>query len=180
MRFLIAPLCVLSLSFTSGAALAEPAGLISEVKLGVLAHDEPIFGRDNREGGTDINGEILFQSLDLLGPRWQLRPHIGLQVNLSDDTSQAYVGLSAARYLSERVWGTASVGGAIHNGETTDLDEDRKPFGSRVLFRLAAELGVDVTQNVSVSVYFDHESNASLGTFNPGIDNLGMRVGWRF
>jgi len=180
MRFLIAPLCGLSLGLMSGAALAEPAGFVSEVKLGVLAHDVPILGRDNREGGVDINGEILFQSVDLLGPDWQLRPHLGLQVNLSGGTSQAYAGLSATRYLSQRIWGTASVGGAIHTGETTDFDEDRKSLGSRALFRLAVELGVDVTQNASVSLYFDHESNASLGTFNPGLDNVGVRAGWRF
>ncbi len=170
----------LSLGLVATPALSDTLPGISEVRLGVLAHDVPLIAADNREGGIDLNAELLFASLDILGPRWTLRPHIGLQGNTTDDTSQVYAGLTAGRYLTDVVWGAASVGGAIHNGETSDRTEDRKPFGSRILFRLALELGVDVTRNASVSVYFDHESNAFLAEDNPGIDNLGIRVGWRF
>ncbi len=184
MRFLVAPLCGLSLALMSSTVSSEPlGGIISEVKLGVLAHDVPLIAADNREGGIDINAELLFVplgTLDILGPKWELRPHVGLQVNTTDDTSQVYAGLSATRYLTDTLWGTASVGGTIHNGETSDLNESRKPFGSQVLFRLALEVGIDVTQNASISLYFDHESNAFLADENPGIDNLGVRVGWRF
>jgi len=101
-------------------------------------------------------------------------------VNTSDDTSQIYAGFTTTHYLTDNIWGAFSGGGTLHNGETTELGQDRKAFGTEVLFRLALEVGVDVTDHASVSLYYDHESNAFLSDNNPGIDNVGVRLGWKF
>ncbi len=180
MRALVALLGLSFGSFVTHAAAEPLSGIISEVRFGVLAHDVPIIAADNIEGGVDLNAEILFRPLGIFPENWNFRPHIGVQVNTDDDTSQAYLGLTTTHYLTDTVWGAFSGGGAIHNGETFDFGEDRKAFGSQVLFRLALELGVDVTDHLSVSLYYDHESNAFLARENPGIDNVGARIGWKF
>jgi len=161
-------------------ATAEPLGIISEIRVGVLAHDVAFIAAENIESGVDLNAEVLFTPLGIVPKNWNFRPHIGVQVNTSDDTSQAYLGLTTTHYLTDSIWGSFSGGGTIHNGETLDFDEDRKAFGSQVLFRLALEVGVDISDHASVSLYYDHESNAFLAEENPGIDNMGVRVGWRF
>lgn len=68
----------------------------------------------------------------------------------------------------------------MHNGELRSLDPEEKSLGSRVLFRLGAEIGVDVTERINVSVVYDHASNANLADANEGLNNAGVRVGWRF
>jgi lipid A 3-O-deacylase len=180
MRTSIRALCVALILGSSGAAAEPVGGIVSEVKLGLLAHDLRIVAADPVEKGADINAEVLFVSPALLEPLWAPRPHLGVQVNTRGDTSQVYAGVTWTFDLTDSLWLGLSGGGTLHNGETLNLDGDRKALGSRALFRLAAELGVNVTDNVSLSVYFDHESNAFLAERNPGIDNVGARVSWRF
>ena len=175
-----AALIGLSFGLMPACVEAEPFGVISEVKFGVLAHDIPIIAADNIESGVDLNAEVIFVPIEFLPASWNIRPHIGVQANLSDYTSQAYLGLTTTHYLTDTVWGAFSGGGAIHNGERLAFGRDRKAFGSNVLFRLALEVGIDISDHVSVSLYYDHESNAFLAEENPGIDNVGMRIGWKF
>ena len=171
----------LALIFCTTKAAADSAnGVVSEVKFGVLAHDLRFIAADPVESGADINAEVLFASPGFLEPLYSPRPHLGVQVNTDGGTSQVYAGVTWTVGLTDRLWLGLSGGGTLHNGETLDQGEDRKALGSQVLFRLAAELGVDVTENLSLSLYFDHESNAFLAPLNPGIDNVGMRAGWRF
>ena len=68
----------------------------------------------------------------------------------------------------------------MHNGELRSFDPEEKSLGSRVLFRLGAELGVDVTERISLSAIYEHASNANLAEENEGLNNAGIRVGWRF
>ncbi len=172
---------IIAVLFSANTAFAEPASdIVSEIKLGVLAHDLRIVAADPVEGGVDINAEVLFVSPKLLAPIFSPRPHLGVQVNTRGDTSQVYAGVTWTFNLTDRVWLGLAGGGTLHNGETLDQTADQKALGSQVLFRLSAELGVDVTERFNLSVYFDHESNAFLSSLNPGIDNLGMRAGFRF
>lgn len=177
----LAKLLSLALVFCAPHAAAEPGdNLISEVRGGLLAHDLDFIATDTVEKGVDVNAELLFVSPGFLEPVFSPRPHLGVQINTRGDTSQVYAGVTWTFDLTDSLWLGLSGGGTVHNGETLDLNGDRKALGSRALFRLAAELGVNVTEHVSVSVYFDHESNAFLAERNPGIDNVGARVGWRF
>ena len=167
---------------------AEPlGGIVSEVRAGALMHDVGFLG-DSKERGSDINGEILFLPLgfgseddglvaNLLNPR----PHLGVQINSTGATSQIYAGLSWRFFPIADLWLGLGAGGMVHNGKLNNRRDQRdKALGSRVLFRLSAELGYDVTDNLSVSIYYDHESNAGLADDNEGLNNAGGRVGWRF
>jgi lipid A 3-O-deacylase len=166
---------------------AEPPGgrIVSEAKGGVLAHGLGVFA-GGRESGSDINAELLFappglvEAEGVLGRLANPRPHLGLQLNTAGETSQVYAGLTwTLRPLEAPVFLGLSAGGTVHTG---DLDEARRQtaLGSRVLFRLAAELGWQLTGRLSVSLYYDHESNANLADENEGLNNAGLRVGWRF
>jgi hypothetical protein len=72
------------------------------------------------------------------------------------------------------------IGIAVHNGETFTSDPEAKELGRRVLFHPNVEIGRRLDQHQSISLYFEHISNASLATKNQGLDTLGVRYGYRF
>lgn len=152
---------------------------ISEIRGGLFKHDTGPFG-NTEEGGIDLNGEVLFKSPEFLQWVWAPRPHLGMDLNTSGDTSQAYLGLSWNFPIWEKFWFGFSLGAAVHNGKLDTDDSDRKSLGSRVLFRESLELGYNVTDQLSVSVMLDHSSNAGLADRNEGLDNVGLRLGYRF
>ena len=152
---------------------------ISEIRGGLLKHDTGPFG-NTEEGGVDLNGEVLFRSPEFLHWVWAPRPHLGMNLNTSGDTSQAYLGFSWSVPISGKFWFGFSLGAAVHNGRLDTDDTDRKSLGSRVLFRESLELGYNVTDQLSVSVMLDHSSNAGLADRNEGLDNVGLRLGYRF
>jgi lipid A 3-O-deacylase len=172
------------------ASAIAPAGaqssVVDEVKVGVLAHDIGFLG-DSVEGGADLMGEILFKSPDLLSVIGSPRPAVGLSVNTAGDTSYAYADLS----WTARLWHPAdnpetgpyvigAAGGAVHDGRLDTSGDGEKALGSRALFHLAVGLGYQLTRVVSVETYFDHLSNADLSSHNAGLNNVGLRMGFRF
>jgi hypothetical protein len=168
-----------------GLALAQqpswPTGLIDEVKIGVQAHDVPdLWSGFRLEHGVDINGEILFSpSLPfLLGG--SIRPAFGATVNASGDTSRLYLD---ARWQFDGPCGLffgLGLGGTIHDGNLTPSDPDRKALGSRVLFHIPLEIGYRFDSHNSLSLFFDHMSNGYTAKYNEGMDNLGIRYGYKF
>lgn len=166
--------------FPSLILLALPlAAGAQEIRLGVLGHDVGVFGT-NHEDGIDINGEVLFSSPDFLAPIWSPRPHVGVAVNTAGNTSVAYAGVTWTWQPTERFFFDFSFGPAIHNGKLDTNDPDRVSLGSRVLFRESASIGFNLTERHSISVYLAHISNANLADRNEGMDNLGIRWGYRF
>ncbi len=152
---------------------------MSELRLGLLDHDIGFLGH-GKEGGIDVNAELLFESPSFLEAVWAPRPHVGLSVNTTGDTSQLYAGLTWTWEPVNRLFVDVSLGGAVHNGELSDSSGERKELGSRVLFRESLSLGYRLDDRNSLSIYFDHESNASLADNNEGLNNLGVRWGYRF
>ena len=49
-----------------------------------------------------------------------------------------------------------------------------------MLFHIPAEIGYRLDTHNSVSVYFEHTSNAYTATYNEGMDRIGVRYGYRF
>jgi hypothetical protein len=56
----------------------------------------------------------------------------------------------------------------------------RKAFGSDFLFNPNFTLGYDLTKRIGVEIAWEHYSNAGFGARNPGIDNYGVRLAYRF
>lgn len=150
-----------------------------EIRLGALVHDEGPFSR-NEEDGFDINLEVLFPSPELLSVIWSPRPHLGVTVNSNRNTSQAYFGLTWEWDFWKSWFAGFSFGGSVHDGETETNKLGRKELGCRLLFRESVELGYRLNRNHGVSLFLDHISNAKLCTKNEGLENFGLRYGYRF
>lgn len=152
---------------------------ISELRLGVLAHDQGVFVA-TKEEGLDINGEIYFRDLGWFDGGWEVRPSLGVSVNLKGDTSQAYTGITIGGPIAGPLFIEGAVGAAVHDGDLDTSTTDRKELGCRVLFHLAASAGVMLSEHTSLSLYLDHASNANLCDHNEGLETAGGRIGFRF
>ena len=159
----------------------QVGGIISEIRIGGLLHDEGPFSH-RKEESFDFNTEFLFVSPNFLDVIWSPRPHIGVNINYSGDTSQIYLGLSYDWEFWSSWFAGFSVGGAVHNGRMDQGtgDTDRKELGCRVLFRESIEFGYRFGGRHSLSAMLDHISNAKLCDTNEGIENFGIRYGFRY
>ncbi len=164
---------------------ADPASgsftdIFHELSVGVLHHDtDHLWSGFRRESGVDINVEaLLTPSITVFGG--DLRPAVGASVNTSGDTSKAYIDARWRYEFDSDFFVGFGVGAAVHNGETRLLRADKKALGSRVLFHIPLEAGYRFDVHRSVSLYFDHVSNAYLADANEGMDTIGVRVGHRF
>jgi lipid A 3-O-deacylase len=172
--------CLALLIGVGSSGIAQAAmGPLDEVDVGVLAHDVPI-GDDHRENGVDINGEALFVSPGFLAPIWAPRPTLGVTVNTIGKNSWVYWGLTWTVPIWSQFFGNLGLGGAIHDGPDSSVARDHIGLGTRVLFHESLELGYHITPIWNAGIYLEHVSNADLGSHNPGITDLGFRVGYSF
>ena len=82
--------------------------------------------------------------------------------------------------FSDPLFVAGSLGGGVHDGHLNTVLPERKSLGSRLLFRESVEAGYQLTRQVSLSVMLDHLSNAGLAPHNPGLTNVGARLGVTF
>jgi lipid A 3-O-deacylase len=164
----------------NGQATAQSLPSSFEVRGGVLAHDVPdLWAGFSLEGGIDINGELLLgRGLPVLGGI--LRPALGASINTEGYTSRVYLDARWEIGLGQSFFLGLGLGAAVHDGEINCCVPDRKAFGSRVLFHIPLELGFRLDDRNSISVYFEHMSNANLADVNEGLDALGVRFGHKF
>lgn len=161
------------------------AGFIHEVKIGAQAHDVPYLwsGFNVERYAVDLNVEAIFSpSVAFLGG--VLRPALGATINFYGDTSKAYLDARWQREFANCMFLGLGIGVAVHNGSTQFgrwlPDPDSKELGRRVLFHPNVEIGYRLDEHRSLSVYFEHISNASTAPRNEGLDTLGIRYGYRF
>ena len=184
-RWLVAALWLVApFSLVTPAALA--GGIVDEVKAGVLAHDIGVFG-SGVEGGADIVGEVLFKSPDFLGVIGAPRPTIGGSVNTNGKTDYIYFDMTWTATVwkptlqqGDGIYLGAFVGGAVHDGRVNERDDGNKDLGTRALFHLGVEAGYQITPVYSLEAYFSHLSNADASSHNPGLNNVGVRAGFKF
>ena len=163
---------------------------VSEFRTGILKHAVSLIGNTAKETGIDGNFEILFNSPGWLNFLWSPRPHIGASSNMSsNNTDLAYAGLTWEREFWHSVFLNFSFGGATHNGKLSydagvpfpsDYNRHRE-FGCRALFRESFEIGWIFAKPHRLSTMWSHYSHAGLcGDQNEGLDNVGVRYGYRF
>ena len=171
----------------SAPAFAQDFG-ISEIRGGIFAHsvDEPGTFLDmmNAERVQNLNVELLFDTPGLT--EWltlgQLRPHIGATLNTAGLESMVYAGVSwTVPIFDSPVFVEAALGGAVHNGKNLGpTPMPARNLGCTLLFREAASIGVQLTENASIMATIEHASNANFCLDNRGLTNMGIRVGWKF
>ena len=165
--------------------------VISEVRMGLLSHDIKFPNRkkfrapnpfENRyESGVNINPEVVFISPGFLDVLWAPRPHVGVSLNMDDDTNYAYTGLSWNTSWTNDIFLDGFWGLAVHDGKLTDGNPDKIEFGSKMLFRLGGELGWRWDGHNGISLIWEHMSNAGvIDDKNQGIDSLGIRYSYSF
>ncbi|MBV9705233.1 MAG: acyloxyacyl hydrolase [Methylobacteriaceae bacterium] len=112
------------------------------------------------------------------------RVQVGGTANLQGGTSYFYGGpmwtVDYGRYFAD-----FSVGGAVHDGQSANINPKRNVLGGcRVLYHTGADVGYQFDEHWSGMITFDHISNGS-GTLsscgkNEGATILGVRIGYRF
>jgi lipid A 3-O-deacylase len=181
----VALLAVAAWALAGGAARA---GIVDEVKGGVLAHDIGFLGH-HVEGGADIVGEVLFKSPDFLSIIGSPRPTIGGSVNTDGRTDYGYFDMTWTGTVwrpglrdGDGVYVGGFLGGAVHDGKITGPSEQdgNKNLGTRALYHLGLMVGYHINPVYSVEIYFSHLSNADASSHNPGLNNLGLRAGFKF
>ena len=71
-------------------------------------------------------------------------------------------------------------GPGVNNGEIQSHSDNRKSLGSNILFREAFDLGYQINPTWEISAYIDHISNGGLAKENQSINDVGLRIGYRF
>lgn len=165
------------LAVTLAAPVPAFAQFIHELRGGVLAHDVPLVAAGKYENGIGLNAEIAFNSpLVLFGGT--IRPALGGTFATDGGTSFAYLD-AKWEWTIDRLFLGIGLGAAIHNGELQYVN-GRKGLGSRVLFHIPVEVGFQITSAYRLSVYYEHVSNGYTSSPNPGMDNIGARLAYRF
>jgi hypothetical protein len=167
----------------------------SEIKLGVWDHDVHFLG--GKEHGVDINPELILWSPvtdDMIAEappwlRWALqpRPTVGAAFNTAGDTDQYYVGATWSWFLMQNIINPGDgivlgyfFGPGFNDGLIQSNTSDRKALGSNILFREALDLGYQINASWEISAYIDHISNGGLAKENQSINDVGLRLGFRF
>ena len=143
-----------------------------EIRAGVSAHDiASLWGHTKKESGAALGLEFI------PGRRSLLRPIFGATI-IPGGTSKVYSG---GLFQFEPTRGLIlglSLGGAIHTGGLES--NGGRGYGSRLLFRLSAEVGLALSERVRAYLILDHISNGNLAAPNDGLDILGAFLGYGF
>lgn len=158
---------------------AHAQSLLYEIRGGVLAHDVPIIAAGHYENAVSLNAELAFApSLPLFGGA--IRPALGGTFTTNQGTSWAYLDVRW-EWSGSLLFVGFGVGPSIHTGDSLYYSyPGNKGLGSRILFHVPLEVGLQFTPSDRISLYYEHESNAFLAYPNPGMDNIGARLAHRF
>lgn len=162
------------------ATAASPAAA-SDIFVGVFAHDvQTPFTRSGQENGVDLHIGWRGDRIRALGAIGAPSPHAFASINTVGDTS--FAGLGIGWKIGDAVYLRPGIGLAVHNGsDARDVTPDRIDFGSRIVFVPEVALGARIDERWSVEASWVHLSHATLfGRQNPGSDNFGVRVNYRF
>lgn len=178
-----------------GTALAVPAvaqdgNVVSEVRLGVSAYDAypgfiPLRLSEFDLGQVEnVNFEVLFHSPRIDAFRWigSPRPVMGTTLNLDGGVSIAYGGLNWHLPLFDTpFYLEGTFGAAANNGSTAYPPKSGTiDMGCNFQFYENAGIGANLSDNVTATVTYEHTSNAGLCSWNHGLTNVGVRLGWKF
>jgi hypothetical protein len=169
--------------------LAMTAGPVfgQEIIAGAFAHDVDIgVSGHSREAGADE--ELGLRTAPWLdaGPWGTLRGYVLGSVNDSGGVDFAAVGLAwrwrPPRPVSRRLYLQLGLGGAAQDGYADPFQRypDRLDLGSRFLFEPEAMVGWSFSPRWGAEFGWVHISNAGIARHNPGMDDLGARLVYRF
>ena len=181
MKAVFAALPALLLALPSAAAAQNGSrDYRNEVFVGAYAHDvdTPLNLRGFSEGADFQLGWRggRMRGLSAVGAP---QPYAFLAVNTGGDLHYAAAGISWK--IGGRVYVRPGIGLAVHTAPSLDGPRPERSLGSRILFEPEVAIGVQASERISVEASLVHMSHATLlGEHNPGIDNIGVRLNYRF
>ena len=132
----------------------------------------------------DVSFDVLFTTPTLDAFYWlgSPRPEIGTTLNLKGEDSLLHAGLTwTVPVFDTPFYVEGTFGAAAHNGYLGDeAPAGRRKYGCRVNFYERFGVGVNVSDNLTATLAYEHMSNAGLCSHNAGISNLGLKLGWKF
>ncbi len=181
----------------AAAALIAPAatGQVDSARLGAMKHNICVTDCKNadKESGVNISGELRFSSPDFLRWAWSPHPYVMASVNTDGNTSYGGAGLEwdfafGGKWHVEPGFGYVVHDGAVNNPfasgtqAAVDYSNEHVLLGSKDLFRTSLALTYDITEAWAVQGIYEHLSHGQiLGEGrNQGLDELGVRLVWKF
>jgi lipid A 3-O-deacylase len=174
-------------------AMSSPLwGLISEVRVSVANHDVQFLSFTNTdinpfehkvEEGLDVGGAIFFTSPAFLDGIWSPRPYVQVGISTAGDTNHIAAGLDWEFDLGSGLYAGGFLGLAYQDGYINEAPDGRLRLGSPILFHFGADLGYRIDGHWGLSLFWEHMSNGAIlgdADSNQGMDNVGIRVGYRF
>jgi hypothetical protein len=157
--------------------------IVQELRLGAFYHN----WIDDESSPVDLSIETLSSPLpwaSFSNPyvNWFLSPHInfGAMINTGGKTSYAFGGFNWRVPIYGPVFFEGEFGGAV-NDAVREPTFGRVDMGCAVTFRESGGFGAQLTPNADVILSIEHISHANLcGPINPGITDIGFRVGYKF
>jgi len=168
------------------AASAQDFGL-AEIRGGFSAHSVDEEGPNgellNFSRWEDISVDFLFKTPDADLFRWigSPKPNLGATVNFAGRESMMHLGLTwQVPVFDTPVFIEGTFGGALHNGALTTANAPARELGCSLLFYESAGIGVNVSDNATVMLAWEHASSANICAPNRGLTNIGVKVGYKF
>ena len=160
--------------------LAATPAKANEVFAGFYAHDvdTPLNLRGFGEG-VDFQLGWRGRRMRGLSTSGSPSPYAFVVVNTGGDVHYAAAGISWK--IGRRVYVRPGIGLAVHTAPSFDGPRPERSLGSRILFEPEIAVGVQASNRISVEASLIHMSHATLlDDHNPGIDNIGLRLNYRF
>ena len=182
---------IAALALISGATdvNAKDFGL-SEIRGGAMVHGVELSGHPNFFDSIDlsrfddVNFEALFRSPEIGAFQWlgAPRPAVGFTISTKGYESFVHGGLDWHWQFGQTpFFAELGLGLSVHDGYLHDAPTGYRDLGCRVLAYERADLGVNLSEHWSAMLTMEHSSHAALcGADNQGINELGVRVGYKF
>jgi hypothetical protein len=161
------------------ACLWSAPAQASEVFGGLFVHDiDSPLTKSGVERGVDLQVGWRGEPMTSL----KIQPHAFVSLNSAGNSHYAAVGIS--RKFGDRIYVRPGIGLAVHTGSAAKhqiTGNKEIEFGSRVLFAPELAVGARLNERMTIEAAWIHLSHAQLfAKQNPGIDNVGVRLNYRF
>jgi hypothetical protein len=104
----------------------------------------------------------------------------GAMVNTNGLVSYVFAGVNWRVPIYQRLFIEGEFGGAVNDGAST-VGERRIDLGCPLTFRESGGIGLQITSNIDIVASVEHISHADLcGRHNPGLTDVGLRLGYKF
>ena len=185
----IASLAALAFVGFASDVKAQDFGL-SEIRGGAMIHGVELSGHPNFFDSIhlnqfeDVNFEALFRSPQLGAFQWlgSPRPAVGFTISTQGYESFVHGGLNWHwQFGQSPFFAELGLGLTVHDGYLSNAPQGYRDLGCRVLSYQQADLGVDLNDHWTAMLTMEHSSHAALcGADNQGINELGVRMGYKF